>query len=138
MTNPPTQNIFPVLRYRDAESALRWLQSAFGFVEHAVYRGEDGSIAHATLRLGSSLIMFGQHAGEGRFGGEAPNPLASPISLYVVVDDPDAHHARAASAGASIVRPLTTEDYGSREYGARDPEGNLWTFGTYDPNVAAG
>jgi uncharacterized glyoxalase superfamily protein PhnB len=89
MTNQPTQSIFPVLRYRDGESALRWLQNAFGFAEHAVYRADAGTIVHATLRLGSSLIMFGEHGGEGRFGGEAPNALASPISLYVVVDDPD-------------------------------------------------
>jgi uncharacterized glyoxalase superfamily protein PhnB len=137
MTNQPTQSIFPVLRYRDGESALRWLQSAFGFVEHAVYRGDDGSIVHATLRLGSSLVMFGEHAGKGRLAGEAPNALASPISLYVIVDDPDAHHADAASAGARVVRQLTDEDYGSREYSARDLEGNLWTFGTYNPNAAA-
>jgi uncharacterized glyoxalase superfamily protein PhnB len=81
--------------------------------------------------------MFGEHAGEGRLAGEAPNALASPISLYVIVDDPDAHHANAASAGANIVRPLVNEDYGSREYSARDLEGNLWSFGTYDPNAAA-
>lgn len=39
------------------------------------------------------------------------------------------------AAGAQIVRPLTDEAYGSREYSARDPEGNLWSFGTYRPPV---
>jgi uncharacterized glyoxalase superfamily protein PhnB len=50
-----------------------------------------------------------------------------------VVPDPDAHHARARAAGAEIVRALSELDYGSREYSARDLEGNLWSFGTYDP-----
>jgi uncharacterized glyoxalase superfamily protein PhnB len=50
-----------------------------------------------------------------------------------VVDDPDAHHERAVAAGATVVRPLEDMEYGSREYSVRDPEGNLWSFGTYDP-----
>ena len=52
---------------------------------------------------------------------------------YVVVTDADAHHAQAVAAGAEIVSPPTDLDYGSRDYGARDPEGNRWSFGTYTP-----
>jgi uncharacterized glyoxalase superfamily protein PhnB len=40
---------------------------------------------------------------------------------------------RARAAGADVARELTDMDYGSREFSARDPEGNVWTFGTYDP-----
>ena len=54
-------------------------------------------------------------------------------SIYVVVSDPDALHERAQAAGADISRGLTDTDYGSREFSARDPEGNVWSFGTYDP-----
>ncbi|MGZ4246571.1 MAG: VOC family protein [Solirubrobacteraceae bacterium] len=50
-----------------------------------------------------------------------------------MVDDPNRHRAVAGEAGATIVRELEETDYGSREYSARDPEGNLWSFGTYDP-----
>ena len=53
--------------------------------------------------------------------------------LYVVVEDPDAHHERAVAAGAQIVRAMRDEEYGSRGYTARDPEGNVWSFGTYRP-----
>ena len=77
--------------------------------------------------------MFGGHREEGWLGGTAPDPLASPAGIYVVVGDPDGHHQRAQAAGANIVRALTDEPYGSREYSARDLEGNLWSFGTYDP-----
>jgi len=77
--------------------------------------------------------MFGQHSDHGWLGGTAPDPLASPVGIYVAIDDPDAHHDRARAAGAQIVRELADQDYGSREYSARDLEGNLWSFGTYDP-----
>ena len=131
MSNP---NIFPALRYRDADAALDFLKKAFGFEEQAVYRGDDGSIGHAVLRLGTGMIMFGTFREEGWLSGGKPDPLASTISLYVVVDDPAAHCERAKAEGARIVRPLETMDYGSVEYSARDLEGNLWSFGTYDPS----
>jgi uncharacterized glyoxalase superfamily protein PhnB len=49
----------------------------------------------------------------------------------VVTDDPDALHARAVIAGAQITAAPHDTDYGSRDFAARDPEGNRWSFGTY-------
>src|ERR1035437_7151375 len=72
----------------------------------AAHRGEDGPIQHAELRLGDGLVMFGQHSEGGWMGGEAPRPLASTGSVYVVIADPDGHGARARAAGAKIVREL--------------------------------
>ncbi len=130
-------NIIPALRYRDADAGLEFLRSAFGAEEKEVHRDDNGVVRHAELRLGGGLVMVGEAAPDGWLGGERPRPLASTISLYVVVDDPDAHHERAAAAaGATVVRPLQNTDYGSREYSVRDPEGNLWSFGTYDPYAA--
>jgi uncharacterized glyoxalase superfamily protein PhnB len=63
--------------------------------------------------------------------GYAPPPGGA--AVYLVVEDPDAHHERARAAGADIVRELNDTDYGSREYSARDLEGNHWSFGTYQP-----
>jgi uncharacterized glyoxalase superfamily protein PhnB len=128
-----TPNIFPALRYHDAEKAIDWLKNAFGLEEVTVHRDEDGVVRHAQLRIGTGMVMLGQYDGGGRLGGKPMDALASTVSIYVVVADPDAHHARAEKAGATIVRELTDEDYGSREYSARDLEGNLWSFGTYDP-----
>lgn len=134
MASTAHPNVFPVLRYRDAGAAIEWLQRAFGFAEKAVYRGEDGVVKHAELTLGAAgLVMLGQSSSEGWLGGSAPDARASTVSIYITVDDPDAHHERAVAAGAEIVRALVDEDYGSREYSARDPEGNLWSFGTYAP-----
>jgi uncharacterized glyoxalase superfamily protein PhnB len=123
--NHPT--MFPSLSYDDAQAAVDFLCEAFGFERHAVYANDDGTIAHAELRLGNGAVMFGSAKGEveatrGRGGG-----------VYVVVDDPDAHCAQARTAGAEITRDLHDTEYGSREYGAKDPEGNNWSFGTYQP-----
>ena len=133
MSNP---NIFPAVRYRDAAAALDWLTKAFGFDEVVVNHNDDGSVGHAELRLGSGMIMLGPSAGDGWLGGGMPDPLASPISIYVVVDNPKEHYERAMAHGARIVRELETMDYGSTEYSARDLEGHLWSFGSYDPYVS--
>jgi uncharacterized glyoxalase superfamily protein PhnB len=128
-------SIFPALRYRDANAAIEWLKEAFGLEEQVVYRDDNGAVAHAQLKLGEAILMLGESSEEGSMGGEPPRPLASTVSLYCLVDDPDTHHDRARAAGAKIVRPLDDMDYGSREYSARDLEGNLWSFGTYDPRT---
>lgn len=130
----PTQNIFPALRYRDADAALAWLTEAFGAEEREVYRDGEGRIRHAELKLGDGLIMFGSYDEDGSLGGSPSDPRAGTISLYVAVGDPDAIHARATHARAEIVRELTDTDYGSREFSVRDLEGNLWSFGTYNPH----
>jgi uncharacterized glyoxalase superfamily protein PhnB len=126
-------NIFPALIYRDADAALDFLKSAFGAEEKAVHRDDAGKIHHAELRLGAGIVMLGEYAEDRWMGAEPPRAAASPIGLYIVVGDPDAHYARATAAGAVVVRELVDQPYGSREYSALDPEGNRWSFGTYDP-----
>ena len=121
--------IFPALKYDDAPKALDWLKSAFGFAPHAVHKDDSGGIAHAEMKLGEAMIMFGSTRAP-----EPANPWSTePMGVYVCVDDIDAHYARAQAAGAEIVRPLADTPYGAREYSARDCGGHLWSFGTYDP-----
>lgn len=124
------KDIYPALQYRDARAAIDWLERAFGFKRAQVHDGEHGDVAHAELRYGDGMIMLGsQKQGEDdRFGDHTGQEWC-----YVVVEDADAHHDRAKAAGAEIVRELADQDYGSRDYSARDPEGNLWSFGTYRP-----
>ena len=123
-------HIYPTLRYRDAKAAIEWLQEAFGFELVASHDGPDGKVMHAELRWGDSMIMLGEETEErvADFGERAGRGWS-----YVSVTDADAHHDRAKAAGAEITRELTDQDYGSRDYGANDPEGNHWSFGTYDP-----
>ena len=121
------------MRYQDPDAAVAWLIEAFGLTEHNIYRDDDGHVGHAELRHGTDTIMVSGPRDPGWLGGGKADPLASPISIYLVVDDPQSHFDRAKAAGATIVRDLEHMDYGSHEYSARDPEGNLWSFGTYKP-----
>jgi uncharacterized glyoxalase superfamily protein PhnB len=129
-----TINCIAFMNYEDAAAALDWLTEAFGFERREVHEGPNGSIAHAEMRYGDGLIMLGS-AGENDFGLRTPRELgAVNQGVYVIVDDGiDAHYERARTAGAEVVRELHDTDYGSRDYMARDPEGNLWSFGTYRP-----
>ena len=127
--------VMPALQYRDARAAIAFLTRAFGFAEKAVYDGPDGSVAHAELTLGNGLVMLGS-AKENDYSKLLVRPDAAggaTMGVYCVVTDADAHCAQAKSAGATIVREPVTQDYGGRDYTAKDPEGNVWTFGTYDP-----
>jgi uncharacterized glyoxalase superfamily protein PhnB len=119
-------NVIPTFRYPDARAAIDYLCSAFGFAEHAAHE-QDGVIGHAELRLGDDWVMVGDE----RAG--SPAYPRGPSTIYVVVEDPDAHHARAVAAGAEITEAPVDRDYGSREYAAKDPAGNVWSFGTYRP-----
>src|ERR1700749_1449738 len=103
MTDQLRPNIFPAIRYADADAGITFLKDAFGASEKAVHRGEDGVVHHAELALGAGLVMVGQHRQDAKPGGDAPNPLASPVSIYITITDPDAHHAAARAAGATVV-----------------------------------
>jgi len=133
--------VMPALRYRDGEGAIDWLCTAFGFERHLVVPGEDGGIAHAQLVLGEVMIMLSS-SHEGEYGKLVRSPLGlggrNTQSPYIVVEDPDALHDRAVAAGAEIIIGLKDEDYGGRGFTCRDPEGHLWSFGSYDPWATTG
>lgn len=130
MADSDLQHVFPGLRYEDAPAAIEWLREAFGFEPRQVVDGPDGSIAHAELELGPAMVMLGSDKPDGvdPFGSRAGTGW-----VYVVIEDPDSHCERAKAAGAEILMELTDTDYGSRDYSARDLEGNVWSFGTYLP-----
>jgi uncharacterized glyoxalase superfamily protein PhnB len=131
-----SQSLYPVIRYRDADAAIEWLGRAFGATDRVAYRDDSGAVMHAELDLDGQLIMLGTADPGGWMEGSEPKPLSSTVSLYVAIEDPDARHDRAAGAGATIVRGLEDTNYGSRDFSARDIEGNLWSFGTYRPSAS--
>lgn len=131
-----TANVIPTLKYEDAPAAIEWLCRAFGFEEHMVVPGEAGAIAHAQLVFGNGMIMLGS-AGDREFDAFQKPPGAlggvGTQSPYLIVEDADAHYSRAVEAGARIVMEIADQDHGGRAYSCLDPEGHLWSFGTYDP-----
>ncbi|MCX5299203.1 VOC family protein [Streptomyces sp. NBC_00193] len=126
-------SICPTLLYTDAKAAIQLLTEAFGFTQVAAYEGEDGAVAHAELSYGNGMVMLGSKGTGSAF--DKAMESAGPTGVYVLVDDVDAHHRRAAEHGVEILTEPTDQDYGSRDYMARDAEGNVWSFGTYAPQV---
>lgn len=127
MQTPPPQ-VWPTLRADDARALIRFLVDAFGFEETMVVPGEGDAVAHAELSWPpGGGIMLGSSRGDDDQWALRPGSFG----CYVVTDDIDALYARAVKAGAEITKEPFGTDYGSRDFAARDPEGNLWQFGTY-------
>ncbi|MFF0746087.1 VOC family protein [Streptomyces sp. NPDC004111] len=125
----------PTLLYADAKAAIRMLKEAFGFREIAVYEDENDPsvVVHAELAYGNGVVMLGSKGRPGLFAQLMDH--AGPAGVYVVVPDTDAHFKRAEAFGLEVLMPPTDQDYGSRDYLVRDAEGNLWSFGTYQPGA---
>ena len=130
----------PGFRYADAVAAIDFLCKAFGFERHAVYADDANPrlIHHAQLTLGDGMIMLGSARSDETqrlHGWKTPMQAGgNTVSLHVTVADPDAHCARARDAGAEIVtEPSDNDGYPGRGYVARDPEGHVWSFGSYNP-----
>jgi uncharacterized glyoxalase superfamily protein PhnB len=129
MPSPPPPPVWPTLRATDAPALIRFLVDVVGFREVVVHA--DGAVVHhAQLAwpLGGS-IMLGSTRPEDDDDNWSLHPGC--FGAYVVADDIDALHARAAAAGAEITAAPHDTDYGSRDFALRDPEGNRLSFGTY-------
>jgi uncharacterized glyoxalase superfamily protein PhnB len=127
MSTTPEPQVWPTLRAGDARALIRFLVEAFGFEETVVYA--DGDVVHhAQLSWpeGGGIMLGSVREG---VRPSATDPGA--LGAYVVTDAPDALCERARAAGAEITSEPHDTDYGSRDFAARDPEGNRWSFGTY-------
>ncbi|MFO0983719.1 MAG: VOC family protein [Planctomycetota bacterium] len=140
VNNPPAgmPACCPYLFYDDLESAMRFLAAAFGFEKRFAHAGADGKIAHAQLAHGAAVIMLGATNAPGALRrGRSPKDAGSlNASVYMYVDDVDAHCRRAHQAGAEVLTEPANTFWGDRLYCAVDPEGQFWCFATHTRDVA--
>ncbi len=114
-----------LLVYDDLAAAHEYLVRVFGLTAGPLQRDDDGRVVHAEIRAGDQVIWLHPAAG----GYQSPHKLGAATGMTVIaVDDADAHHARSVAAGAEIIEAPVNQEYGVREYGARDLEGQLWFF----------
>jgi uncharacterized glyoxalase superfamily protein PhnB len=121
------QTVTPYLLYEDVEAAAQFLTRAFGFREIDRAAGAAGG-THLELEVapdGSSVYV-----GQPPAGFRGPAEVGGTSLVYVLVDDVDAHYARAKAAGATIVEELVDTPFGHRRYTCDDPQGHEWSFGT--------
>lgn len=131
MSSPVPGDLVPFIRYADPHAAIAWLERALGFRPIMVVDDGEGGVAHAELVLGTGALMLGGYRDDA-LGMRTPAQIGGVTQgTYVVVPDADALWASALAAGAEVVMAIYDTSYGSREFTVRDPEGHLWSVGTY-------
>jgi DNA-binding transcriptional MerR regulator len=126
MLDTTIHNTTGLLVYDDVHSAHDYIVRVFGLSSGPVEPGPDGSVGYREVRAGGQVI--GLHPAESA-AYRSPRSLGAVTGMTVIaVDDADAHYARSVQAGAEIIEEPVDQPYGVREYGARDPEGQLWYF----------
>ncbi len=121
----PAPTVWGTFKARDARAMIEFL-TGLGFEPTAVF-DEGETVIHAELNWPEGGgVMFGSHKPDAEWNLEPGS-----AGFYVVTADPRAVHERAVGLGAEVIREPNETDYGSLEFGLRDPEGNLWSFGTY-------
>ena len=102
------------MMFRDAEKAIEWLCSVFGFERHLVVPGEDGKIVHAQLVCGDAMIMLSDGSGhnEDNYGhlNRTPNEIEglNTASFYMYIEKIDEHYEKVKSGGAETTRPVSS------------------------------
>ncbi len=137
-TNPPENmpRITPNVFYDDLGAALEWLSKSFGFETRMSMPGPDGGIMHAEMQVADSAFMMSPSSATPEW--QTPKSLGGKVTttLYIYVDDVDAHFAKARSAGAKILSEPETMFWGDRTYVAEDLEGHRWTFAQHVKDVS--
>jgi uncharacterized glyoxalase superfamily protein PhnB len=134
-TPPGWPRISSSLAYLDPVRAIDWLVTAFGFSVRIKVADGAGGIMHSELTFGEGVVMVAGERSHGPTAARSPKSLNGAVtqSLFVYVDDIEAHFQRATAAGAVVARELATTDYGAeywtdRGYAVLDPEGHTWHF----------
>ncbi|MCU0702420.1 MAG: VOC family protein [Fimbriiglobus sp.] len=128
-------SITPYLIARDAAAAIAFYQKAFGAEEVVRLSMPDGSIAHAEIKIGDSLVMLGEESPA--WGTQSPLALnGTPAGLMIYVPDADAAFTQAVAAGATVDRPVEDQFWGDRTGSVYDPFGHKWTLSTHIEDVS--
>jgi len=129
-TNPKPKgyhSVTPFLAIKDVAQLIDFAQRAFGATEVSRLEKSDGSIMHAELKIGDSIIMLGDATAE---------KDVSKATLYLYVDDADAMYKQALQAGAKSIQKPTDQFYGDHAGGVIDPGGNNWWIATHVEDVS--
>jgi PhnB protein len=131
------RRVTPCLVVQGGAKALEFYAEVFGATERMRFPGPGGTIAHAEIQIGDSVVIVEDEVPEQ--GSKAPPPggvAGSPSSLFIYVEDVDAVVARAVELGATLKRPPQDQFYGDRDGYVVDPFGHGWTVATHVEDVA--
>ncbi len=127
--------VTPYLTIKGAAQAIDFYKQAFGAQENMRLQAPDGSVMHAEIRIGDSVLMLHDEAPQ--WQAFSPQALGgSPCSLMLYVDDVDACVQRAVEAGATLTMAVADQFYGDRAGGLKDPFGHKWHIATHVEDVS--
>jgi len=115
------------LLVNDADREIEFVKAAFDAQPVHISRHPDGSVMHATLKIGTSMLMMGQARDSWK---------AVPSMLYMYIEDVDAVYQRALACGATSVREPADQMYGDRSGGVASPNGIQWWMATHIEDVS--
>jgi uncharacterized glyoxalase superfamily protein PhnB len=125
----------PYLVCQGADDAIRFYSEAFGATEMVRMPGPAGSVMHAELRMGTSVLMLSDENPDR--GALSPQTVGgSPVSIFIYTEDVDALYARAVKAGARGVAPPADMFWGDRFAQLVDPFGHSWAMATHTEDVS--
>ena len=119
--------VTPYLMVPGVSKLIDFLTQAFEAKELERMARPDGTIMHAQVRIGDSIVMMGEPVGEFK---------AMPAMVYLYVNDTDAVYKLAIQAGATSIMEPADQFYGDRNAGVKDRSGNLWWIATHKEDVA--
>jgi PhnB protein len=142
MSNPSKPNpipdsyrrVTPVLIVDGAAAAIEFYVEVFGATERMRFPGPDGTIAHAEVQIGDSVIMV-EDASPGQGTTAPPAGGTGSSLLFIYVGDVDAVIAHAVKLGATLVREPQDQFYGDRDGYLIDPFGHGWTVASHVEDV---
>lgn len=128
--------VTPYLIARNAQTALAFYQAAFDAEVLLKLETPDGSLAHAELKIGNSIIMLTEEFPE--MGFNSPDTLGGAgVSLMIYLEDVDKAFTKAISKGAEELRPVIDQFYGDRSGTVKDPYGHIWTLATHKEDLSS-
>ena len=120
-------SLTPFIMVKGAQQVVDFAKMAFDAEEISIVKHEDGTVWHATLKIGDSMLMVGDTMGE--------HPDA-PCSVYLYTPDVDKVYKQAIKVGGTSLMEPSDQFYGDRSGGVRDPLGNTWWLGTHIEDVS--
>jgi uncharacterized glyoxalase superfamily protein PhnB len=121
----------PHIVVHDAKAAADFYHRAFGAEVMGISIGPDGKVMHAQVRIGDSILMFGDEYPEWNCPSPSTTKADTCVRLHLYVEDVDKVFDSAVQAGAQAVMPVTTQFWGDRYGQVLDPFGHRWSIATH-------